>query len=181
MKQSRLASFLESCGNTLSGFVLGLICQITFLPILGVHIDHKQNFIFALIMTVVSVVRSFGWRRLMEALHVRRALSPFMQAVVAERFRQIEAEGWSFDHDDEHSRGELARAGAAYLLGPKRQTVTDYEDDENAVPVSGRLVWPWDIEWWKPQDFRRDLVRGCALAIAEGERFDRLKTKKRVP
>lgn len=179
MKQSKIMSLVESLVNILVGFGISLGAQIVFLPMLGVEIHFGQNLAFALIMTVISICRSFILRRVFEALHIRRPLSPFMQAVVAERFRQVEQEGWSTDHDDEHSRGQLAQAGAAYLLGPDRQTFTDYEADEELRVVSGRLVWPWDYEWWKPQDFRRNLVRGTALAIAEGERFDRLKTRGR--
>jgi len=35
-------------------------------------------------------------------LHIRRPNSAFINAVIAERFRQIEQEGWSIDHDDGH-------------------------------------------------------------------------------
>lgn len=180
MKQSKRMSLLESTINIGVGFGISLGAQMVFLPMLGVPINHAQNFAFACIMTVISLARSFLLRRLFEALHIREPLSPFVQAVIAERRRQKEIEGWDAAHDDEHSRGILARAGAAYLIGPQRITVTDYEADEEEVPLSGRLVWPWDLEWWKPYGFRRDLVRGCALAIAEGEKFDRSKNNGRA-
>src|SRR5271165_3124066 len=35
--------------------------------------------------------------------------------IVEERSRQISAEGWSADHDDEHQSGELAMAAQAYI------------------------------------------------------------------
>ena len=160
MKQTRLASLLESCGSTATGFVLALVAQAIFWPVLGVHISAAQNLISVGIMTVLSVGRSFVWRRLMESLHVRRPLSPAMQAVIAERFRQIEVEGWSPEHDEAHEKGELAKAGANYAFYAG--------NGAKEVP----WAWPWNGSWWKPQDFRRDLVRGAALILAELEKFD---------
>src|SRR5690606_26807272 len=101
--------------NIVVGFGISMAAQAVFLPMLGVPVPWHANFIFALIMTAISIVRSFTLRRLFEALHIRRPLSPFMQAVVAERYRQQDVEGWDSAHDDEHARGDLARAGAAYL------------------------------------------------------------------
>lgn len=163
MKQSRAMSLVESLINIAVGFGLSLLCQAAFLPLLGVDLPFSANFAFALIMTAVSIVRQFCLRRIFEALHIRRPLSPFMLAVIAERFRQIEIEGWSIDHDDSHETGEMGKAGANYLY---------YAGEDANVPST----WPWDRRWWKPQNFRRDLVRGAALAIAEGEKFDRRKT-----
>jgi hypothetical protein len=34
-------------------------------------------------------------------------------------------------------------------------------------------LWPWSVQWWKPKDRRRDLVRAGALIVAEIERLDR--------
>jgi hypothetical protein len=164
MKQSRAMSMLESVINIAVGFGISLGAQILILPLLGVAISLAQNLQFALIMTVISIARSYLLRRLFEALHIRRPLSPFMAAVIAERFRQVEGEGWSTDHDDQHASGELARAGGCYAdrAGLPGRTVSDIPDR-----------WPWSRDWWKPAGFRRDLVRSAALIIAEGEKFDR--------
>jgi hypothetical protein len=162
LKQSRLMSWLESLINIVVGFGISLAAQMFFLPLIGVAIAFHQNLIFALIMTVISLLRSFVLRRVFEALHIRRPLSPFMQAVIAERFRQVDVEGWDAAHDAKHNRGEMARAGAAYALwnsGYARGSVRDQ-------------IWPWELEWWKPTGFRRDLVKSCALIVAEGEKFD---------
>lgn len=169
MKQSRLMSFVESCGNTLSGFFISLFAQWLFLPFIGVPINFQQNLIFAVFMTFVSVARSFGWRRLMEALHVRHRISPFVAAVIAERRRQQDAEGWSLEHDDAHDAGELARAGAAYALwdsGFARGTIRHH-------------IWVWTKEWFKPDGSRRNLVKAAALIVAEGEKFDRTRKPRR--
>lgn len=164
MKQSRLMSMLETTLSTAAGFGLSLLIQWLVLPwLLHVEIPLHTNIVFALIMTAVSLARGFVLRRVFEALHIRRPLSPIMQAVIAERFRQIDQEGWSTDHDDKHNRGELAQAGASYLLHAGTESVTAPHE------------WPWTADWWKPNGYRRDLVRGIALAIAEGERFDRMR------
>jgi hypothetical protein len=162
VKQSKVMSLVESVINIVVGFGISLAAQIYFLPLLGVQISLSQNITFALIMTVVSIARSFALRRVFEALHIRRPLSPFMQAVIAERFRQIEGEGWSLDHDDAHIDGELARAGACYARNAGQPRMPNKPID-----------WPWRGDWWKPAGFRRDLVRAGALIIAEGEKFDR--------
>lgn len=81
--------------------------------------------------------------------------------LVAERRRQIEAEGWTPYHDDEHGNGELARAAACYALG---KILNGY--------------WPWSPRWWKPKDRRRDLIRAGALIVAEIERLDRASAQR---
>ncbi len=87
--------------------------------------------------------------------------------VLAERRRQVEAEGWTPEHDDEHDNGEMARAAACYALAGSSAP----NDGTAALLVS--LAWPWDEQWWKPSTARRDLVKACALALAEIERLDR--------
>jgi hypothetical protein len=83
-------------------------------------------------------------------------IGPALDDIATERLRQIEAEGWTTAHDDEHSNGELIDAAVSYALGnPER--------------------WPWSVEWWKPKDQRRNLVRAAALMIAEIDRLDRAK------
>lgn len=87
--------------------------------------------------------------------------------VQAERRRQITAEGWTPEHDDEHADGQMARAAACYALAGSSAP----NDGTAALLVS--LAWPWDEQWWKPSTARRDLVKACSLALAEIERLDR--------
>lgn len=87
--------------------------------------------------------------------------------VQAERRRQITAEEWTPEHDDGHSHGQMARAAACYALAGSSAP----NDGTAALLVS--LAWPWDEQWWKPSTARRDLVKACALALAEIERLDR--------
>lgn len=169
MKQSKRMSLLESLINIAVGFSISLAAQVYFLPLLGVVIDLRQNLAFALIMTAISIARSFALRRLFEALHIRRPLTPAMVAVIAERYRQVEVEGFDVAHDDKQEIGALAAAGACYVLNavaPERY--------HGAPPAS----WPWERRWWQPQGFWRDLVRGAALILAEMERALR---RRRAP
>jgi hypothetical protein len=178
MKQSRAMSLVESIINIAVGFGISLLAQWYFLPMLGVAIDFKQNLFFALIMTAVSICRQFILRRVFEALHIRRPLSPFMRAVIAERFRQIEGEGWDAAHDDQHKIGEIARAGAAYAVQAEIWEL--FPSSAATHPPFAPAWWPWSRSWWKPQGFRRDLVRAAALVVAEGEKFDRNRKPKRL-
>ncbi|HHK0427933.1 TPA: hypothetical protein ACQQIU_006166 [Pseudomonas aeruginosa] len=87
--------------------------------------------------------------------------------VQAERKRQVEVEGWTPEHDDAHNHGQMARAAACYALAGSSAP----NDGTAALLVS--LAWPWDEQWWKPSTARRDMVKACALGLAEIERLDR--------
>lgn len=91
--------------------------------------------------------------------------APLTQAahdVLAERARQVDAEGFSHGRDDKYVGLQLAGAAASYLIlaagGP--------EED-------ARAIWPWRQEWLKPDSQRRYLEKAGALALAEIERLDR--------
>ena len=104
--------------------------------------------------------------------------------VQTERRRQVEAEGWTPEHDDEHDSGELAAAGAAYALHAADH-LNPYSQGDGGDEAPS--CWPWhdgiagrgegpektEPAWWKPSTPRRDLVKACALALAEIERLDR--------
>jgi hypothetical protein len=93
--------------------------------------------------------------------------------VLAERRRQIEAEGWSPEHDDRHSAGQLAGAAGCYARHVNaRGWVIDTPFD-NYTTEPAPMEWPWADSWWKPTTPRRDLVKAGALILAEIERLDR--------
>jgi hypothetical protein len=87
--------------------------------------------------------------------------------VLAERRRQVEAEGWTPEHDDEHGHGQMARAAACYALSG-----SCFPGDQTAAMLVD-LAWPWPARWWKPTTSRRDLVKAGALILAAIERLDR--------
>lgn len=74
--------------------------------------------------------------------------------IAAERKRQIEAEGWTPEHDDLYRTREMAFAAASYAVRDTR-------------------YWPWSLDWWKPTSQRRDLIKAGALIAAEIDRLDR--------
>lgn len=86
-----------------------------------------------------------------------------IELITEERQRQVTKEGWTPEHDDKHSNGEMALAAACY-----------------AKPESERIYepWPWAASWWKPTpDNRiRELQKSGALIAAE---IDRLQPAKR--
>lgn len=97
--------------------------------------------------------------------------------VLAERRRQVSAEGWTPEHDDKHSSGQLAYAASVYALcaasSDADRSVMDEFRTYNSVPFRIRNRWPWDESWLKPTNRRRDLVKAAALILAEIERLDR--------
>lgn len=97
----------------------------------------------------------------------RPELSQAAADVLAERRRQIEAEGWTAEHDSEHGKGQLARAAACYAMAGS------CEPSDETAGILVDLAWPWAPQWWKPATARRDLVKAGALILAEIERLDR--------
>lgn len=77
-----------------------------------------------------------------------------LRDVIAERRKQIEKHKWNASHDDAHGDGVLVRAAVCYARGSKRD-------------------WPWENQWWKPEDYRSNLLKAAALLVAEIERYDR--------
>ena len=77
-----------------------------------------------------------------------------IQAVIKERNRQREVEGWTIEHDDAQDSGGLFYAGRCYFKNT----------------FDG---WPYDDEWWKPKDRLRNLIRAGAFFVAELERIGR--------
>lgn len=97
-------------------------------------------------------------------------MSRALKDVKSERRRQVDVEGWSHEHDDEHKPGQLALAASCYAAVTStllNGVPSLYEGD--CPPPN----WPWHTDWWKVRDCRRNLVRAAALIVAEIERFDR--------
>jgi hypothetical protein len=106
-------------------------------------------------MTAIPPVLEKPVSRLMELDQA----SVFALADVAEeRLRQIEREGWTPEHDDQHRAGEMAAAGAAYALAPHTPSTS-----QSLRPS----FWPWGQEWWKPGSLQRNRARAGALVVAE--------------
>lgn len=187
MKQSRLQSFIESLTSTAVGFGLSLLCQWLFFAVwLGLPLSLTMNLTFAVIMTGVSIGRQFILRRAFEFFRVSRRLSASMQAVIAERWRQEDTEGWDAAHDDQHTDRSMALVAALYAAPEPLYRIV-----QTANGVSWRDPWPWINKaaadratdrpaWDKRQkhDERRRLVIAGALIVAELDRLDRARRGK---
>ena len=92
----------------------------------------------------------------------RSEITPALRDVIVERYRQVNDEHFSADHDDEHTDCSLAIAGA-YYAAFSTDTIVD--------------PWPWDESWLKPTTHRQNCVKAAALIIAEIERLDRREVK----
>lgn len=62
--QSRMSSFTESCLNTASGFVISFAAGFVVFPMFGFPTSITTNLSLTAIYTVISVVRSYVWRRI---------------------------------------------------------------------------------------------------------------------
>lgn len=102
-------------------------------------------------------------------------LSPAAADVLAERQRQIAAEGWTLAHDDwQNQYGDLAIAASCYAKHAYGRGWVYPEKPERYQDEEAPNDWPWDDTWWKPDSPRRDLIKAAALLLAELERLDRL-------
>lgn len=64
MKQSKMESLVEASLNTASGFVVSLfVWQFIAAPLFGYHVTWADNVLLTTLFTVVSVLRSYIWRR----------------------------------------------------------------------------------------------------------------------
>jgi hypothetical protein len=98
----------------------------------------------------------------------RRCMVGVLAEIAQERERQIAKEGWTTSHDDNHWRGELASAAAAYAIA----------SSSCASRKMAYEFWPWDFKWWRPTNARRNLIKAAALIVAEIERLDRASNKE---
>lgn len=108
--------------------------------------------------------------------------------IAGERFRQVQQEGWTPAHDDQHDDGSLALAAALYAT-----PIPLHRVEESASGVRWSDPWPWTKRCWagreqagdemvgrvnegdgrQKHDARRRLVIAGALIVAEIERLDR--------
>ena len=96
-------------------------------------------------------------------------LPPGAQAITAERIRQITAERWSAEYDDQHTHSQLLHAAGAYLKAAI--------DISNGIKGKPRPTsdWPWDHRLWKPSaSAQRNIVKAGALIAAEWDRLMRV-------
>lgn len=110
------------------------------------------------------------------------------EIIAAERQRQIEAERWTPEHDDQWAEGELTQAAVCYTQFAMwgchgRGEVRDMIRrgwKPGYVHIRGER-WPFDSSWWKPahgNDINGrilELAKAGALLAAEIDRLQRLE------
>lgn len=101
-------------------------------------------------------------------------MSTGVDAIAAERRRQIEVEGWTAEHDDKHDQCELSLAGAVYALSGSADSDLRNNDRMSAI----RELWPFQSHWFKGTGGREDLVKAGALIAAEIDRLDRASARE---
>lgn len=88
-------------------------------------------------------------------------MNSIIAEIIAERNHQINDKGYTFKNDDAYINNELIDASIAYILNATG----------NATLATD--CWPWNLEYFKPSEKRRDIIKAIALLIAEVERIDR--------
>ncbi len=102
-----------------------------------------------------------------------------IELITEERKRQIEKEGWTPEHDDEHVNEEIALAAACYVT-PQNHLKFQPEgffrgEGDFKIPT----LWPWAAKWYKPSPDPKienriiELVKSGALIAAEIDRLQR--------
>ena len=93
------------------------------------------------------------------------------ETITKERLRQKVVEGWTPEHDDEHSNQELIKAAKCYIEANLYR----------ATPSKPPIDWPWGIQYWKAEcssESINNLRKAGALIAAEIDRLNKLKEYK---
>lgn len=98
-----------------------------------------------------------------------------IELIAEERQRQVEKEGWTPEHDDQHENGEMALAACCYAHPAPEFCERGFFHPKSEFKIP--QWWPWDEMWWKPtpDDKIRQLTKAGALIAAEIDRLQRLE------
>ena len=61
--QSKKQSFIESLTSTTIGVIIGIVLNLTILPIFGYPVSFSDSLWISIIFTIVSIIRSYIIRR----------------------------------------------------------------------------------------------------------------------
>ena len=95
-----------------------------------------------------------------------------IELISEERQRQIDKEGWTPEHDDQHTDGELSSAASVYAMKNELRELDILAQD---IYTLGEGMWPFNSKWYKPtpDDRVRELTKAGALIAAEIDRLQR--------
>lgn len=108
-----------------------------------------------------------------------RYIKDGVEQISEERYRQVLKEGWTPEHDDEHTENQLANAAATYAMDADcRDALMHlvYDCEMLGIPPT----WPWDEKYYKPtpDDRIKELRKAGALIAAEIDRLNRVNKSK---
>ena len=106
-----------------------------------------------------------------------------IELIAEERKRQIEFEGYTPQHDFEHTASEMISAAQAYLHSADLHILSESFDPSDSWHKTNepfywnevKKYWPWDEKSFKPTTTLRDLVKAGAVIAAV---IDRLNARK---
>ena len=64
--QTKLGSLTEAVLNVGSGYLLALLTQLVVFPLFDIRVDFGEQLGIAGIFTVISIARTYLWRRIFE-------------------------------------------------------------------------------------------------------------------
>lgn len=70
--QSKTHSIIEVCCSTAFGFLIAYLSQVLIFPLYGIHTSHATNLQITAWFTLISVLRSYLFRRLFNSLAGKR-------------------------------------------------------------------------------------------------------------
>lgn len=129
-------------------------------------------------MTSLKLLEMLKIKKIMHMNNLGLEKKTGLNLIAEERQRQIEKEGWTPEHDDEHTNNELANAAATYAMDSdcRDALMNIYDCKLTGIPPT----WPWDEKWYKPtpDDRIKELVKAGALIAAEIDRLLRNEEKE---
>jgi len=125
-----------------------------------------------------DLLRQYSLLRL-SAMNVTDALQTMpsegdaLSLIGEERCEQI-LQGYTSEHDDKHTNGELLEAALAYVMAGVETDEFDQVDVEEGM----RDAYPWPESWHPSEDPIRNLTIAAALLTAEIDRLLRKRAKE---
>lgn len=96
------------------------------------------------------------------------AISPGALLIARERLRQLAGEGFSPDHDRQHTQAELATAARCYITAGR---VITHGGNVEAAITAALVEWPFEREWLKvDRTALRNFEKAGALLAAQIDR-----------
>lgn len=69
--QTRKGSLVEIATNITAGFITSMVVNFYLLPQYGCQVSHEANFQITVVFTVISIIRSYFFRRMFNRIAIR--------------------------------------------------------------------------------------------------------------